>query len=638
MDEIKYQAVIDLSAKNNSHTMAYEFVERVARGKVLKILEVGCSTAYFGNALKGVGHIVWGIEPNHVSAAVAAKKLDYVFIGIVENFIKNHPDKRFDVIVFGDVLEHIADPSEVLNQCHGLLVEGGAIVASVPNVSHISIRSMLLDARWEYGDLGILDRTHLRFFTRQTIADLFHDSQYAVIDIKAVKLTAETAANASKITLNPSAVACVEAYASDDFKYDFQYVLLAVPAGTRIGCGSRLLLETTPAKILCVVHDPASSIVDVRLRRPLDAWATACNGEVQFKCLQDCDEPSISWADIIIIQRVAEPYSMWILERAKLHGKKIVFEIDDLLIDLPEFLSHHKAGLAGYSNALENMLPHVDCVTVTTKRLAKEFDVFSIPSVVIPNCTGDDKMGRVNRNSWQDGRATLIVASSDAVLVDFILPAIKAVIDRADISVSVVVIGPPGDAFERAGIKVNRVPNMAYAEFKKFIRTLDNPIGVIPLDDSLFSSCKSPIKYFDYSLAGIPVICSNVPPYSDVLVDRVTGLLVDNETAIWIAAIETLAQSVEDRILIADHALTFVKNNYSIESSVRHWDMLFHMLRCGAFANNKPLVVVTIKRKFPYLRFLLAHIFRYNSYKAAIRILKRDGFKAFSTRFIRGWF
>ena len=165
-------------------------------------------------------------------------------------------------------------------------------------------------------------------------------------------------------------------------------------------------------------------------------------------------------------------------------------------------------------------------------------------------------MGRVNRNSWQDGRATLIVASSDAVLVDFILPAIKAVIDRADISVSVVVIGPPGDAFERAGIKVNRVPNMAYAEFKKFIRTLDNPIGVIPLDDSLFSSCKSPIKYFDYSLAGIPVICSNVPPYSDVLVDRVTGLLVDNETAIWIAAIETLAQSVEDRILIADHALT----------------------------------------------------------------------------------
>lgn len=638
MSELKYQAVIDLSAKNNSHTMAYEYVERVAQGKTLQILEVGCSAAYFGSALKAAGHIVWGIEPNHVSAAVAAQRLDHVFVGIVEDFIKCHPNKKFDVITFGDVLEHIADPSEVLKQCHGLLVEGGAIVASVPNVTHIAIRAMLLDARWEYGDLGILDRTHLRFFTRQTIAELFHDSQYAVIDINAVKLTAETAASASKIVLNPKAVACVEAFASDDYKYDFQYVLLAVPAGTRNGCGSRLLLKASPTRILCTVHDPASSIVDVRLRRPLEAWATACNGEVQFKCLQACDEQSISWADVIIIQRVAEPYSMWISEKANKLGKKVIFEIDDLLIDLPDFLSHHKAGLVGYAGSLGRLLPQVDCVTVTTKRLAKELEAFSRPTVTIPNFTDDDKLGRVNSSAWQDGRATLIVASSDAVQVNFILPAINAVINRTDISISVVVIGPPGDAFERENIKVDRVPNMAYAEFKKFIRTIDNPIGVIPLDDSLFSSCKSPIKYFDYSLAGIPVICSNVPPYSDVLVDGVTGHLVDNEPAIWIAAIEALAKSAADRILISDNALTFVKNNYSLENSVQHWDVLFHTLWCGGFGHNKPFVAAGISRKISYLKFLLAHVFRYKSYKAAARILKRDGIKEFSARFIHGWF
>lgn len=638
MSEIKYQAVIDLSAKNNSHTMAYEYVEKVAQGKVLQVLEVGCSAAYFGSALKSAGHVVWGIEPNHVSAAVAAQRLDYVFVGIVEDFIKNHPEKKFDVITFGDVLEHIADPGEVLKQCHSLLVEGGAIVASVPNVTHIAIRAMMLDARWEYGDLGILDRTHLRFFTRQTIAELFHDSQYVVIDINAVKLTAETAASASKLALNPVAVAYIEAYAKDDFKYDFQYVLLAVPAGTRNGCGSRLLGESSPTRILGVVQDTTSSIVDVRLRHPLTEWAAACNGEVQFRCLQDCDEQSISWADVIIIQRVAEPYSMWIIERAKQLGKKVIFEIDDLLIDLPEFLSHHKVGLAGYAGALDSILPQVDCITVTTKRLATGFEVFSRPTVVIPNCTEDDKLGQVDRTSWQNGRATLIVASSDAVLVDFILPAISAVIGCTDMSVSVVVIGPPGDAFEKAGIKVDRVPNMAYAEFKKFIRSIDNPIGIIPLDESLFSSCKSPIKYLDYSLAGIPVICSNVPPYSDVLVDGVTGLLVDNETEIWVTAIKTLVQSVADRIHISAHALTFAQDNYSLQSSVRYWDMLFYKLICGGFDHNEPIVAATISRKVSYVRFLLTHLCRINSYKAAIRILKRDGLKAFTVRFVRGWF
>jgi len=70
MGEIKYQGIIDLSVKNNSHTMAYEFVEKVADGRFLHILEVGCSTGYFGSALKAAGHTVWGIEPNQASATL----------------------------------------------------------------------------------------------------------------------------------------------------------------------------------------------------------------------------------------------------------------------------------------------------------------------------------------------------------------------------------------------------------------------------------------------------------------------------------------------------------------------------------------------------------------------------------------
>lgn len=638
MDKIKYQGVINLEAKNNAHTMAYEFVEKAAQTRTLQILEVGCSTGYFGGALKSAGHTVWGIEPNRASAAIAAQSLDYVFPGIVEVFIKEHPDKKFDVIVFGDVLEHLADPSEVLDQCHNLLNEGGAIVASVPNVAHIAIRSMLLEGRWEYGDLGILDRTHLRFFTRQTIVELFESSKYAVIDINAVKLTAETAAEASKIKLNAETVAHVANFATDDCIHDFQYVLLAAPVGTRKGYGSSLMQEERPCRVLGVVQSRESSLVDVRLRLPLEAWAKACMGEVQIKCLQDCDEQSLLWADIIIIQRIAEPYVMWVIERAKQLNKKVIFEIDDLLIDLPEFLSHHKPGLAGYSEILDRILPQVDCITVTTKKLADALGKFSRPTVVIPNCAWDDALGVVDTHSWQNGRATLIVASSDAVLVDFVLPAIKAFVERKDIVVSVVVIGPPGDAFEKAGIKVSRVPNMPYMEFKKFIRTVDNPVGIIPLDDSLFSSCKSAIKYIDYSLAGIPVICSAVPPYSDVVVDGVTGLLVANETEKWMAAIEKLTNSVETRIQLSVHALAFAEQNFSFKNSAQHWDALFYKLKHGRFGAGAPIIVSPIARKVSYVRFILSHLFRYESYKAAIRIIKRDGIAAFTTRLIRGWF
>ncbi len=628
MSKVKYQGIIDLAVENNSHTMAFNFIEKVANGKSLRILEVGCSSGYFGSALKSSGHYVWGIEPNQASALLASEKLDYVFTGFFEEFLNGHSSEKFDVIVFGDVLEHIADPSDILKKCHCILIEGGAIVASVPNIAHITTRAMLLEGRWEYSDLGILDRTHLRFFTRQTIQELFYDSGYAVVQLNAVKLAANVAAHASKMQLNDSAVNHIDSFALDDRKYDFQYVLLAVPAGARQGNGSKLLLEQSPSKILALVHDVNSSIVDVRLRVPLKEWSLTCGGEVEFRNMSSFNEEIVSWADIIIIQRFINIYTSKWLEQASLLGKKVIFEIDDLLIELPEFLSHHRAGLTGYLSALENMAPQFSYITVTTNRLAKQMERFSRPIMVIPNTVGDEHLGRVDVNSWKMGQATLIVASTDSVLVNFILPAISSMINRKDITLKLVVIGPPADSFENAGIEFEKVPNMPYAEFKTFIRTLSNPIGIIPLDNSLFSSCKSPIKYFDYSLAGIPVICSDVPPYSDVIKNNVTGILVSNETDDWINAIEKLVQSVSLREEISQNAIAYVGKNYSVENAVKNWDLLFQKLRFK-IDDFSPSIkrIPSFSKKITTLKFLLLHAFNYDSYKGVIRIIRRDGWK-----------
>lgn len=633
MSELKYQGVIDLSAKNNSHTMAFEYVDRFANGQRLQVLEVGCASGYFGSALKAAGHTVWGIEPNKSAATIASAKLDYVFVGVIEDFITAFPDKKFDVISFGDVLEHIASPNEVLDQCHRLLVEGGGVVASVPNVAHISVRAMLLEGRWEYSELGILDKTHLRFFTRKSIVELFVDSSYTVVDINAVRLSAVLTSNISKIPYNQLAVDCVESFAADDCKYDFQYVLLAVSANAKEGRGRQLLLEKQKTRVLALSLNVEQSHFNVRLGDPLRAWADIYDGDLLCKTFQECDRQSISWADVVVVQRHLDNQVMKLISVAADLGKKVVFEIDDLMIDLPEFLSHHKEGLAGYEAALGVSLRQTNCVTVTTKRLGQQLERFSRPVTIIPNCVSAGEFQPIDQKYWKNGVATIVVASSDSVLVDFILPAISQLMRRKDISVKVLVIGPLGDAFDRAGVKCDRVPNFTYDEFKKFIRTIDNPIGVIPLDDSLFSSCKSPVKYFDYSLAGIPVICSDVPPYADVVKNGVNGLLVaNNTTENWVGAIEQLLQSVTMRKEITAQAIYFVENEYSLAKAAEHWNTFLMKLNLGFFDYNSSVKPSEFERRIAQLKFFITHLVRPSSYKAAFRILKRDGMKSMLRR------
>jgi glycosyltransferase involved in cell wall biosynthesis/2-polyprenyl-3-methyl-5-hydroxy-6-metoxy-1,4-benzoquinol methylase len=633
MNEIKYKGIVDLSAKNNSHTIAYEYIAQFANSDLLHILEVGCSSGYFGHALKAGGHTVWGVEPDVDSAKIAEKNLDYVFIGSVDEFIAAYPDKKFDVITFGDVLEHMADPGMVLQQCLRLLVEGGAIVASVPNVAHIAMRAMLLEGVWEYAELGILDRSHLRFFTRSSIQDLFVDSGFAVMGIKAVTLQADITANISKIPCSQRALDCVESFASDDCKYDFQYVLLGVPIHAKQGRGLQLLTEKPTIKVLALAYNVTQSHFSVRLGEALKAWAALYGGELDCRSFQECDRQAIERADILVIQRHIDVTVMRIISVAQRLGKKIVFEIDDLLIHLPEFLSHHQAGLVGYEANLSAISKQVNCLTVTTNRLMQQLEYLSKPIIIIPNCVSAGQLPPVEQHNWKSGIATIIVGSSDKVLVDFILPAISRLVLRKDITVNLVVIGPPGENFDDAGIRCQRIPHLTYDEFKKFIRTIDNPISVIPLDDSLFSSCKSPVKYFDYSLAGIPVICSNVPPYADVVQHGVNGLLVaDNATDSWVNAIEELVQSTQKRKALVSQALALVKAEYSIESAAAHWHRLFTKLDHGSFPCRLAEIPTEIQEKVNQTHFLLSHLVRPASYKAALRVLKRDGLKGLASR------
>ncbi len=178
----KYDTTLDPAASNTSH---YQMIDLVGGHK--SVLDVGCATGYLAQALVERGCIVSGIEFDGAAAEQARKYLDQLVVGDLNelDLVEAFGGRTFDVIVLGDVLEHLANPTEVLSRLVGLLAHDGSVVISIPNVSHGSLRLALLQGNWDYRDLGLMDRTHIRFFTRSTLLAMLHGAGLAAVDIRA---------------------------------------------------------------------------------------------------------------------------------------------------------------------------------------------------------------------------------------------------------------------------------------------------------------------------------------------------------------------------------------------------------------------------------------------------------------------
>lgn len=137
----------------------------------LDVLDVGCGFATTAERIRRKGNRVWGIESSSEAAAVARKRIDHVIEADLQGAAAIG-DQRFDAIIFADVLEHLAWPIGVLARYAKLLKPGGSVIVSLPNVGLWSVRLSLLFGRFHYADSGVLDRTHLRFFTRSSAVEM----------------------------------------------------------------------------------------------------------------------------------------------------------------------------------------------------------------------------------------------------------------------------------------------------------------------------------------------------------------------------------------------------------------------------------------------------------------------------------
>jgi len=153
-----------------------------------KILEVGCAEGYLGAFIKEHFRAeVWGIEFNPVVAETAREKLDRVLTGDAALIIDELESASFDCIVFFDVLEHMMNPELVLKKSKRLLTEDGVAILCVPNVLYISnLYRMLIKKDWEYISHGVLDITHLRFFTKKSLKRMFVDTGFEIISFTGI--------------------------------------------------------------------------------------------------------------------------------------------------------------------------------------------------------------------------------------------------------------------------------------------------------------------------------------------------------------------------------------------------------------------------------------------------------------------
>jgi methionine biosynthesis protein MetW len=154
------------------------------------VLEIGCATGYMTEYLaKEKGCEVFGVESVQGQAEAARKRGLEVITGIIDapdsqDMITRHTKEHglFQVIFMSQVIEHIADPAATLHTLKKWLDPGGCLVISTCNIVHWKCRLQVLMGRWEYQDYGVMDRSHLRFFTIKSFRDLLEECDYACHD------------------------------------------------------------------------------------------------------------------------------------------------------------------------------------------------------------------------------------------------------------------------------------------------------------------------------------------------------------------------------------------------------------------------------------------------------------------------
>jgi 2-polyprenyl-3-methyl-5-hydroxy-6-metoxy-1,4-benzoquinol methylase len=214
-----------------------------------QVLDIGSADGSVARILVERECRVFGVEADERAAAEATRYCERVVVADVEGLDLDAAfgGAKFDVVLLLDVLEHLRDPSTVLNRAKGVLASGGEMIASIPNVTHASVRLSLLRGTFRYSDTGILDRTHLRFFDKDAVEALFKDSGLHIRECLRVR----RGLTETEIAIDPTAFSqgTLDEIARDPESTTYQFVVTAIPAEYPAGHRVDTLAETLQQRL-----------------------------------------------------------------------------------------------------------------------------------------------------------------------------------------------------------------------------------------------------------------------------------------------------------------------------------------------------------------------------------------------------
>jgi len=225
---LRYDYVIDINDTNTSHSKILRQVSPASN-----VLEIGCATGYMTQYLKEeLSCTITAIEVDQAAASLARPFCNELIVGNVEqlDLASLLSRKRFDYIILADILEHLIHPEGVLSKLRSFLKEDGSLLISIPNSTHASLALDLMDGKWDYRQTGLLDATHLRFFTLSSFLSLLERTGFWAITVDRVIIDPWNTEFHSLWSQYPREITAYLEKANPEYR-TYQFIIRAVPMG-----------------------------------------------------------------------------------------------------------------------------------------------------------------------------------------------------------------------------------------------------------------------------------------------------------------------------------------------------------------------------------------------------------------------
>jgi SAM-dependent methyltransferase len=507
------------------------------------VVDIGCGAGALGAAYRrrNPAARVEGVEPEPSLAARAEAVLHAVHRLDVESTPLPYAPGSVDCLIFGDVLEHLRDPWAVLARVAPLLKPDGVLLACVPNVENWRFAERLLRGGWRYEPMGLFDRTHLRWFTRETMIQALHEAGLTPIDATP-RIFGREQFSAFLDSIRPS----LATWGIDERAYaaralPLQFVWRAAPHPV-----DPLLLTARTLK-------PVGGVNAVRIHLPFAAMATRPGVMVMAAEQPRLPDVPRNLPRIHILQRrlLDTPDAVQLIRALRARGEVIVAEFDDDPAHWPSIAGNNHLAFRG-----------VHAVQTSTPALAELLRQWNPEVAIFPNALEELPEPA---NFRDPARLTLFFGAlnREADVAPF-LPALDTALAEAEGRLFVEVLHDRASYEKLQSPQKRFTPTSSYADYRALMARCE--IAFLPLADTRFNRHKSDLKFLEASGHRLATIASPTV-YGEAIRDGETGLIVHTPDE-FLAALRSLLADPARALAIAEAARRHVAEHRMLAAQV----------------------------------------------------------------------